>query len=182
MKNAIIFGGSGGGGLLTMGNMLARCALDCGKHVSDLPSYTGVKRGGFSSTLVVIDDREILSPMAELVGVFVAMDIVGYKKFIDSLEPGGILFYDSSRIPAESVVRTDIKVIAVPASDIAAELGAGNGANIVMLGVLVGLTGIVPGDVMAATIDKTFRHKSEKVRDMNALSFRRGLEIAGDFK
>lgn len=182
MNNAIIFGGSGGGGLLTMGNMLAQCALDCGKHVSNLPSYTGVKRGGFSSTLVAIDDNEILSPMAELVATFVAMDTIGYNKFIGSLEPGGILFYDSSRIPAESIVRTDIRAIAVPASDIAVELGVDNGANIIMLGVLVGVTGIVPSGMMAATIEKRFQNKSDNVRSMNALSFKRGLEIAKDFK
>lgn len=182
MNNAIIFGGSGGGGLLTMGGMLAQCAVECGKHVSNLPSYTGVKRGGFSSTLVIIDDNEILSPMAELVSTFVAMDTVGYNKFISSLEPGGVLFYDSSRIPAESIVRDDIKVIAVPASDAAKELGSGTGANIVMLGVLNGIAGIVPSDMLAATVEKKFKNKSEAVRSMNASLFKRGLEIAESFK
>lgn len=180
MKNAIIFGGSGGGGLLTMGSMLAKCAIACGKHASDMPSYTGVKRGGFSSTLVAIDDAPILSPMAQYVPTFVAMDQVGYNKFIGSLEKGGTLFYDSSRIPAEEVTRDDIKVIALPTSDIAMEIGAPKSANIIMLSVLVAVTGIVPTNVLAEIIEAQFAKSSDKVRQMNAAAFKKGLELAAD--
>ena len=63
-------------------------------------------------------------------------------KFESYLEPGGILLIDSSLINREPV-RKDIKVFAIPATQIASDMGNLAFANIVMLGKLIKETGVV---------------------------------------
>lgn len=79
MKNAIIFSGSGGQGIMSMGTMLAQSAVESGKHAIYLPSYGAEQRGGSAKCVVIIDDAEIVSPMAKYAGLFVAMSDMGYK-------------------------------------------------------------------------------------------------------
>ena len=98
MKNAIIFSGSGGQGIMSMGIMLAQSAVESGKHAVYLPSYGAEQRGGSAKCVVIIDDEEIVSPMTKYAGTFVALSDTGYNKFIDELEPGGLLIYDSALV------------------------------------------------------------------------------------
>ena len=79
MKNAIIFTGSGGQGVMSMGIMLAQSAVESGRHAVYLPSYGAEQRGGSAKCIVIIDKDEIISPMAGSGGVLVAMNNMGYE-------------------------------------------------------------------------------------------------------
>ena len=62
MKNAIIFTGSGGQGVMSMGIMLAQSAVESGRHAAYMPSYGPEQRGGSAKCTVIIDKDEIVSP------------------------------------------------------------------------------------------------------------------------
>lgn len=177
MKNAIIFSGSGGQGIMSMGNMLAQSAVESGKHAIYLPSYGAEQRGGSAKCVVIIDDQEIVSPMAKYAGIFVAMSDMGYNKFINELEPGGTLIYDSALVTCP-IERDDIKVIAVPAGDMALELGSPKVANVIVNGVLIGLSNIVSRETFQESLDRKFASKSEKVRELNRAALEAGIEFA----
>lgn len=178
MKNAYIFGGSGGQGVVSMGIMLTQCAVSSGKHAVFMPSYGPEQRGGSAKCTVLIDEKEIESPMAQFCSTLVLMSEQACDKFLTELEPGGTLVYDSSIIPAEKVAGIDAKVIPVPAGDIALEIGSVRAANIVVMGALIGATDVVPSEAFAGIIEKKFAKKSEEVRRLNAVAFSRGLELA----
>lgn len=177
MKNAIIFSGSGGQGIMSMGNMLAQSAVESGKHAVYMPSYGAEQRGGSAKCVVIIDDKEIVSPMAKYAGLFVAMSDMGYKKFIDELEEGGTLIYDSALVTSE-IERKDIKVIAVPAGDMALEIGSPKVANVIVNGVIIGATGIVSQETFQESLDRKFASKSEQVRELNRKALEAGIEYA----
>ena len=63
----------------------------------------------------------------------VAMNKPSLAVFEKSVVPGGLLIYNSSLIDVKPT-RTDIRVAAIPANDIAAELGSAKVTNMVMLG------------------------------------------------
>ena len=60
MKNAIIFTGSGGQGVMSMGIMLAQSAVESGRHAAYMPSYGPEQRGGSAKCTVIVSDSEIV--------------------------------------------------------------------------------------------------------------------------
>lgn len=181
MKNAIIFVGSGGQGIMSMGTMLAQAAVESGKHAAYLPSYGPEQRGGSAKCTVIIDDCEIVSPMAKTGSVLVAMSRLAYDKFIGELEPGGLLIYDNTMITCE-IERKDIRLIPVPADDLANEVGSPRVANVLVDGVLIGMNGYVTPEEFQKSLNLKFARKSQAVRDLNAKAFNKGLELAMHYK
>lgn len=181
MKNAIIFTGSGGQGVMSMGIMLAQSAVESGRHAVYLPSYGAEQRGGSAKCIVIIDKDEIISPMAGSGGVLVAMNNMGYEKFINELEPGGVLLYDSTLLTLP-IERDDITKIGIPADALALEVGSSKVANVIIIGALIALTGIVTQEEFQHSLDKKFASKSDAVRAMNAEALKRGMAAASQSK
>ncbi len=177
MKNAIIFSGTGGQGIVSMGKMLADAAIESGKHALDYPSYGAEQRGGIAKSVVIIDDKEIVSPMAQKGGVLVAMTQNAYNTFINDLEPGGTLVYDSAMI-TKPIERTDIKKVAIPAGDLAIQIGSPRVANVIIIGALVFIGGYVTLDQIKDSLNTKFADKSETVRKLNEVALDKGFEIA----
>ena len=176
MKNAIIFSGSGGQGIMSMGIMLAQSAVESGKHAVYLPSYGAEQRGGSAKCVVIIDDEEIVSPMTKYAGTFVALSDTGYNKFIDELEPGGLLIYDSALVTSR-IERDDITAVGIPAGDIALEVGSPKVAN-----VIIGLMGIVSQETFQQSLDLKFAKKSEEVRALNRKALQAGIDYANSHR
>lgn len=177
MSKTFIFSGSGGQGIMSMGTMLAQAALDSGRHAIYMPSYGPEQRGGSAKCVVSIDDNEIPCPMAEYGEVLVAMSKLAYDKFIYELKPGGVLLYDNTMI-TEEIERKDITAIPVPAGNLAIELGSPKIANVIVDGVLVGMTDIVTPEEFIKSLDMKFASKSEEVRALNKKAFEYGYELA----
>ena len=176
MKNAIIFSGSGGQGIMSMGIMLAQSAVESGKHAVYLPSYGAEQRGGSAKCVVIIDDEEIVSPMTKYAGTFVALSDTGYNKFIDELEPGGLLIYDSALVTSR-IERDDITAVGIPAGDIALEVGSPKVAN-----VIIGLMGIVSQETFQQSLDLKFAKKSEEVRALNRKALQASIDYANSHR
>ena len=154
MKNAIIFTGSGGQGVMSMGIMLAQSAVESGRHAAYMPSYGPEQRGGSAKCTVIIDKDEIVSPMAGSGGVLVAMNNGAYKK------------------------RKDIRAIGIPADALALEVGSPKVANVIVIGALIALTGLVSPEEFQLSLDRKFAKKSDAVRAMNAEALKRGIAAA----
>ena len=61
----IIIAGSGGQGIIVMGQMLARAALLEGRNAAQTQSYGIAQRGGFCAAEVITDEDEILFQQVE---------------------------------------------------------------------------------------------------------------------
>ena len=175
MQNDVIMAGFGGQGILLIGKMLAYAGMHQGKEVSWLPSYGPEMRGGTCNCTVVISDRPVGSPVIQSPRAVLAMNLPSLEKFESSVKPGGILIVNSSLINREPA-RKDIRVLKVPANDIAVELGNPKGANMVALGAYLGATGAVDLGEMEALIRDTFASKP-KVVEANVTALRRGYEF-----
>ena len=115
--------------------------------------------------------------MAASGGVIVAMNNTAYKKFIGELEPGGILLYDSTLVTVP-IERDDITAIGIPSAALALEVGSPKVANVIVIGALIALTGIVTPEEFRHSLDKKFAKKSDAVRAMNAEALKRGIAAA----
>ena len=131
----ILFAGFGGQGILFAGKVVAYAALIDGRELSWLPSYGPEMRGGTANCSVCISEDKIGSPLVTNPNVFVAMNLPSLEKFINDVEPGGVVLVDSSLID-KKVERDDVTVHYVPASALAEENGVKGLANMILVGKL----------------------------------------------
>jgi 2-oxoisovalerate ferredoxin oxidoreductase beta subunit len=144
--------GFGGQGVLLLGEVLAEAGLDAGLEVSWLPSYGPEMRSGTSNCCVRIASETIDSPLVTSPNVLVAMNEPSLRKFDKSVRAGGWVVYNGDEFPLDCA-RDDVHVLAVPFTRLADELGDTRASNMVMLGALLEITGVLP----QASIDAALR-------------------------
>jgi 2-oxoglutarate ferredoxin oxidoreductase subunit gamma len=177
MQYDIIFSGFGGQGALFAGQLLAYAALDVGRNVTWIPSYGPEMRGGTAHCTVIVSDQPIGSPLVRHPTNVVALNKPSVEKYEPLLAPGGNLIYNASLV-MRPITRADIRAVAIPASDIAAELGDGHLLNMVMLGALLEQTGVLLLEAVERAIEEHLPERHRKLLELNRLALRRGMELA----
>ena len=171
-----IIAGFGGQGVMTLGKFLADATCNStDKNVTFFPSYGAEQRGGTANCYVVIADEEIGAPLGDAMDDLIVMNDPSLAKFLYKLVPGGTLFINSSIVKSE-ITRTDVKVVKVPVTEMALEMGNAKVLNIIMLGAYVGYTQVVPEDVVWNTIEHKLG-KKPKLLPLNKRAFEAGLKI-----
>jgi 2-oxoglutarate ferredoxin oxidoreductase subunit gamma len=141
--------GSGGQGLILAGIILAEAAgVYDGKFVCQTQSYGPEARGGASKAEVVISDGEIDYPKAIRPDVLLALNQKSLEAFSSDLKPGGLLLVDADLVQEAPAGR----LLSLPFTRIARELGRAMAANIVALGALAQLTGAVSLQSLEAAV------------------------------
>ena len=172
----IVFAGFGGQGVLTLGKFLAEAACDStDKNVTFFPAYGAEQRGGTANCYVVISDDDIGAPLGDQMDDLIVMNDPSLSKFLYKLVPGGTLYINSSIVKSE-ITRTDIKVVKAPVTELALEMGSAKVLNIIMLGVYVGYTQVVPEDVVWRTIEHKLG-KKPALLPLNRQAFELGLKL-----
>lgn len=174
------FAGFGGQGVLLMGYVLSHGAMLKGLNVTYLPAYGAEMRGGTANCTVTISDEEIASPVASESDVLVAMNPPSLDRFEPQVRSRGIVLVNSSLI-SRSVSRKDVKEIRVDSVALAREVGSERAANMVMLGALVGVTGILTVEELIKGMAKATEGK-EKFFDVNKAAIERGASFVRDGK
>lgn len=177
MQEEMIFSGFGGQGALFAGMVLAYAGMDCGKNVTWIPSYGPEMRGGTANVTVIISDEEIGSPVIRHPSAAVVLNNPSMEKYEPLVKEGGILVYNASII-SNSPRRSDIRYLPVPANDVACELGNIKMANMVALGALVALTGILPLQVVAQALSDHLPKSKQKMLAPNLKALERGAQLA----
>jgi 2-oxoglutarate ferredoxin oxidoreductase subunit gamma len=167
----LFFAGSGGQGVLTMGQMLTYAAMYADMNATWLPSYGPEMRGGTANCTVVISpDKPVSCPLIYEADDVVVMNLPSLIKFESLVKPGGNLFINSSMIE-QKATRDDINVFYVPANDIAMKLGNARTANVVMLGAMVHVAPVVPVKMIYKIMEKTFSGRKAHLLDINKTAF-----------
>ena len=168
-------GGSGGQGLILAGKILAEAAtIYDGHNAVQTQSYGPEARGGSSKAEVVIKDGEIDYPKAMDLDLLLALTQESSTKFSKDLKDDGILIIDSEMVtePPEG----NFRIFAAPITSIAAKkVGKIVVTNIVALGILTRLSGIVTEDSMRKAILARVPKGTEEV---NMKAFDEGWKAA----
>lgn len=168
----MVFAGFGGQGVLFAGKVVAYAGLIEGRELSWLPSYGPEMRGGTANCSVCLSDEAIGSPLVTNPNVLVAMNRPSLDKFVNDVEPGGVILLDSSLIDVQ-VERDDVTVCYVPASKLAEENGLKGLANIILVGKLFEEVGFCAEE----TLDKALQ-KCIPARKADMLGFnRKAIEL-----
>ncbi len=175
MHQEIIISGFGGQGVLFAGQLLAYAALEEGRHVTWIPSYGPEMRGGTAHCTIIISDEEIGSPLVRRPTAALVLNPPSLIRYGPLVKPNGVLVVDSTLI-VERSGRDDIREIDLPAKDIAQELGFPQIANVVMLGALIGATGVLKVETIERILNEHLGERHRKALEPNKAALRRGHE------
>ncbi len=174
MMDKILLAGFGGQGVMFVGKILTYAGMLAGREVCWIPSYGPEMRGGTANCSVVISDEEIHSAVIEYADAGIVLNQPSYEKFLPRIKKGGVLVANSSIItPAQK--RDDIEIIAVPAGEMANDLGNASLANMVCLGALLPKLTTVDLAGIEKAIGAVVGKKKPELYDINLAAVRKGL-------
>ena len=150
MRKQLRLSGSSGQGVITAAIIFAEAAVAEGKEAVQSQSYGPEARGGASKSEVIIDDNPIYHPHVECPDLVLAMTQKAADKYYTDLNPEGILVLDTDLVPEPpdfpNILRIPITKLAVE------EIGKSLFANIVALGALVHITGLVDFETIKTAV------------------------------
>ncbi len=178
----MLFAGFGGQGVLFAGKVVAYAALIANKQLSWLPSYGPEMRGGTANCSVCVSDEAIGSPLVTNPNVFIAMNLPSFDKFINAVEPGGVVIVDSSLID-KKVERDDVTVYYVPSTSLADENGVNGLSNMILIGKLfkevcwpTATTSSATQDILDQAVQKCIPARKAQMLDFNRKAIQIGQE------
>lgn len=166
--------GLGGQGVVLAGEILGMAAVYDGKHAVQTQSYGAEARGSAAKSEVIISDETIGFPMVRKCDILVAMSQIALDKHLKDLKENGVLLVDRDMV--QHVPSIKAKVFKIPATKTAeTELKSSICANVIMLGALTTITGIVSKEAAEkAIIDSV----SEEAKEDNLNGLKKGFELA----
>jgi len=166
--------GRGGQGVVTAGDLLGKAAVLEGRHAQSIPTFGPERRGALSQCTVRISAGEVLLKCSSTSpGVLLALDptIWHFANVLIGFQEGGTLIFNTSQAPEEidDALRSgkfgykpavaDYDLFAVDATGIALEILKRPITNTAMMGALVGATGVLEMDSVAAALEERFGAK-----------------------
>jgi Pyruvate/2-oxoacid:ferredoxin oxidoreductase gamma subunit len=149
VEREVIFTGIGGQGVQLAAQVLARAALLEEREVMLLGTYGGTMRGGSTDATLVVADAPIESPpVVARAGAAVALHHQFWAPVAAKLRPGALVVVNESLF--EGDVAASWRVVGVPATALASELGAPLAASMVLLGAYAAASGLVGLEALVA--------------------------------
>jgi len=179
------FHGRGGQGVVTAAELLSVAAFEQGRHAQAIPSFGSERTGAPVVAYCRVDERPIRShdPVTEPDAVIVQdPTMLHVPGVLDQLADGAVLIVNSSRTPAElgldggaSPLAPGVRVVTVPATDLARRVLGRPLPNTALLGALAGITGVVDLASLQDAMRQRFRGAAG---DLNAALAAEGSALA----
>lgn len=176
MRKEIRIAGFGGQGVVLGGTILGKAlALYDDLEAVLTQVYGPEARGGASSSCLVISDELIDYPFVLHPDVLVILSQEAYSRFRPEAGEDAVIMIDEGLVTPQE----DDHPYCIPATRLAEEMGQRRVANVIMLGFLTALTGLVRRQSMEKAIENTVKAKTVPV---NLRAFAAGFEYAAEGK
>lgn len=164
--------GFGGQGIVLAGLIVGKAAsLFDGKNATFTQAYGPEARGGSCSAQLVITDEAAAYPYISNPSVVVAMSQEAYSKYAAPMGEEVQVIIDEDLVNPDK--SQESRILKVPATGIAKELGRSAVANIVMLGFLTAVAEVTSVDAMKKAVLDSVPKGTE---ELNTNAFNRGYE------
>ena len=175
MEKNFIIAGFGGQGVLLAGTILANSFMLAGKNVTWYPCYGAEMRGGTVNCEIVVSDSEVSSVHKQDADYALVLNQQSFDKFVQRLKSGGTIIANSTLV-ANMQPRKDVKYVFAPMGDFANELGTSKVTNMVALGVLSSVVGIVDNGFLALGFEKVMGEKKKDLLPLNKKALEMGYK------
>jgi 2-oxoglutarate ferredoxin oxidoreductase subunit gamma len=130
---------------------------------------------------VIISDELIGSPVITNPDVLILMSDASLNKFQPRLKQNGLLIFDSSLI-RDPVLRADIEIVRVPATDISSKIGNTKSANMVLLGAVIAKTKLLKETSVLEALESSMPGRKKKTIEVNKKAIIEGIRYIEDKK
>lgn len=176
MRAEVRFAGFGGQGIISAGKITGRAAaIFDGKNAVMMQSYGPEARGGACNADLVISDIAIGYPQLHRPDLLVVMSQEAYEKYGQTIAPDGTLIIDEDLVDLSQATPRVDRVFRVPATRLADELGRKIVANVVMLGALTAISGVVSREAMLEAILSSV---PPRTKQLNERAYAEGFDVA----
>jgi 2-oxoglutarate ferredoxin oxidoreductase subunit gamma len=169
--------GSGGQGLILGSIILAEAAIMEGKIVTQSQVYGAEARGGTTKAELVVSDKHIAYPKVTDPDLLAAMTDEGLRQYGGGISRKTEVVIDSSVMATPDFLNEENcrGLLALPIrSTLVTRLESELGLNIVLLGVIEGLTSIVSVDTLRKAVAM---HVKKQYLDLNMKALDLGMEM-----
>lgn len=171
--------GFGGQGVILAGMVIGRAGtIYDTKHVTLTQSFGPEARGSACSVQLIVSPDPVLYPYLTQADILVAMSQEAYTKFIPGVKPGGLLLYEQDLIDLGQLP-PEINASGISATRIAEELGRKLVLNMVMVGFVTAMTGIITPEAARKSIGDSVPKGTEA---LNIAAFEKGWEFGKTLK
>jgi 2-oxoglutarate ferredoxin oxidoreductase subunit gamma len=169
--------GFGGQGIIRSGEIVGKAAaIYDGRYATFTQSYGPESRGGACAAQVAIADDpvELSYPHVIDPSILVLMSQGAYNRYITDFRRDGLLIVDEALVELDDRAE-GLRVLKIPATRLAEELGRRIVANVVMLGFLAAVTDVAtPESLKRAVLDSV----PKGTEALNERAFEKGLQYA----
>jgi 2-oxoglutarate ferredoxin oxidoreductase subunit gamma len=172
----LVSAGFGGQGVLTVGQLVAMMAMEKGYAVSWMPSYGPEMRGGTANCHVVIENKEVSSPIiADGITHLLAMNQPALDKFLTKCVKDAKIVINASLVKDVKVPDT-MSVISIDFNQIAQEVGNLKVQNMAALGALVKIFDDFNLEDGLRIIETKYGLKDKTITELNQKAYTIGYE------
>jgi 2-oxoglutarate ferredoxin oxidoreductase subunit gamma len=171
-----IIAGFGGQGILFFGKVLAQAGMDEGHHVTYFPSYGPEVRGGRANCHITVSSQEIYLPMVAQADAVLAMSQPAWDFFAARLKPDGLAVLNASMVTVGEHTQATQRIVAVPATAIAVDVGDIRATNMVMLGAYNHIRALLPLEALLHSLRTTLTTRKAELYDLNQRAIHRGID------
>jgi 2-oxoglutarate ferredoxin oxidoreductase subunit gamma len=173
--------GFGGQGIIRSGEIIGKAAvLYDGKFATFTQSYGPESRGGACAAQVAIADDpvELSYPHVIDPSILVLMSQGAYNKYASDFRRDGLLIVDEDLVELDEAAE-GMRMLKIPATRLAEQIGRRIVANVVMLGFVAAVTDIAsPEALKKAVLDSVPKGTEE----LNTRAFDTGFEYGQEMK
>jgi len=168
--------GFGGQGVMMLGQLLAYCASNDNMFSLWVPSYGPETRGGTANCSVIVSKKAINSPVFHKADCLIAFNLPSLVKFMDQVEIGGAILYNSSLITELPAIPAGIKAMGIPINDLAVALGTIQVSNMTMLGSYLEWSGLFSDATAEKVLEKYLGEKKAHLLGINKQAIQAGRQ------
>ncbi|MBK1971720.1 2-oxoacid:acceptor oxidoreductase family protein [Campylobacter sp. TTU-622] len=182
MKFQLRFGGEGGQGVITAGEILAKAAIKKGLYAFKASTYTSQVRGGPTKVDVIIDESEILFPYAieGEIDFMLSTANKGYKGFKDGVKDNGIIVIEPNLVYPEEQDYKKWQIFKIPIISIAKdEVGNVATQSVIALAIAAYMSKCIDLNILREIM---LEMVPAKTKEANAKAFDLGIEYASRVK
>ncbi|KYH33799.1 2-oxoacid:acceptor oxidoreductase family protein [Neomoorella mulderi] len=177
----IALAGEGGQGVQSVAEIITEAAYQAGFQALYIPNFGVEQRGGVSVAFVQVSSEPVSAPKFTTGDIVVALSHRAVERVRQYVGEKTLLVYEAGlEDDVRQVYGERQRRLAVPALAIAQEEMHPRVFNVIILGVLVGVTGFLERRDVEQALERQFGHKFAQDPDLRELNYRaleRGYEI-----
>ena len=175
----IALAGEGGQGVQSIAEILVEAAYNQNQQTLYIPNFGLEQRGGVSIAFIQFSDQRIGAPKFNRADVVIAVSERAVPRTAVYSGPETIFVYDSSIEVGPEVLPSEARqIISIPALEMASKELHPRVFNIIIMGAVIGITGVVSFEATREAMEHKLAHVFEKNPAMREMNYR-ALEIGG---